>query len=145
MVGLSVGTFRCILLTPFGKLLDCKAGSLIAPGDDGLLGILRNHAPMLCKLTRGIIQVKEIAGAEDAFYLIDGGFLRVSENNVTILAHDVTTFEGMTESEAREVLSNARQTVVGKAYIQTQTSGQTDLQRAKLLVKLGIMAGIIEE
>ena len=145
MVGLSVGTFRCVLLTPLGKLLDCRAGSLIAPGDDGLLGILRNHAPMLCKLTRGIIQVKDITAAADAFYLIDGGFLRVSENNVTILAHDVTSFEGMAESDIKTMLSAARQTVVGKAYIQTQTGGGEDLQWAKLLVKLGQMAGFIEE
>jgi len=144
MVSLSVGTFRCVLLTPLGKLLDCKAGSLIAPGDDGLLGILRNHAPMLCKLAQGIVQVRGIVGAEDAYYLIDGGFLRVSENHATILAHDVTTFEGMAESDIKTILSDARQAVVGGAYMQTQTGG-SDLQRAKLLVKLGQMAGIITE
>lgn len=143
MVGLSSGLFRCVMLTPLGKLLDCKAGSLVLPGADGSLGILRNHAPMLCKLAAGIVEVKEMPGRGDAFFLIDGGFLRMSENYATILADDVTTFEQMTESEARETLSKARQVVVGGAYITTQI-GKVDLEKAKLLVKLGKLSGIID-
>ncbi|MHC5060229.1 MAG: F0F1 ATP synthase subunit epsilon [Planctomycetota bacterium] len=142
MVQLSRGTFRCVLLTPGGKLLDCKAGALVLPAHDGLRGVLRNHAPMLCKLETGIIEVRQITGREDAFFLIDGGFVRISENFVTILAHEVTTFEGMEPDEAEAIVSKARSIVVGGAYIRRQI-GQVDLERAKQLVKLARLSSIM--
>ena len=63
MVGLSSGVFRCVLMTPEGKVFDCRPGQIILPAHDGLIGILRNHAPMLCELGSGILEVRDIAGA----------------------------------------------------------------------------------
>ena len=144
MVGLSKGTFRCVLLTPSARLLDCRAGSVILPGHDGLVGILRNHAPMLCKLGTGIMEVRNIADRADAYFLIEGGFFRVSENFLTILAYEVTTFEGMDPAEAESIVAKARETVVGGAYISRQL-GQVDIEKARLITKLGRLAQIIEE
>ncbi len=143
MVGLGRGVFRCVLLTPGAKLLDCKAGALVLPAHDGQIGILRNHAPMLCKLGVGIMQVRNIAGREDAFFLIDGGFARVSENFVTVLADEVTTFEGAEREEAEAVAAKARQIVVGGAYIRRQM-GEVDVEKARLVVKLARLASFIE-
>lgn len=144
MVGLSIGVFRVVLLTPSAKLLDCKAGSVILPGHDGQLGILRNHAPMLCKLGLGIMEVKQITGRKDAFFLIDGGFAKVSENYLTVLAYDVTTFEGMDPQEAEHMVSEARTIIVGKAYIRAQKE-QVDVEKAALLVKMGRLSSIFSE
>ena len=142
MVSLSRGKFRCVLLTPEGKLLDCKAGTVVLPGHDGLRGVLRNHAPMLCKLGEGIVEVKDIAGRGDAFFLVEGGFARISENLVSILAHEVTTFEGMDRGQAEEIASKAHSIVVGGAYIMGQT-GAGDAERAKQLVKLARLSSIL--
>lgn len=143
MVGLSSGIFRCVLLTPAGKVLDCRAGHLVLPAHDGLMGILRNHAPMLCQLGTGIMQVRDIAGRGDAFYLIEGGFARVSENFVTVLAYDVTTFEDMGREKAEELVSRARSVLVGGGYIR-QTE-EMDVDRAALLVKMGELSSILSE
>jgi F0F1-type ATP synthase epsilon subunit len=142
MVSLSRGTFRCVLLTPGGKLLDCKAGALVLPAHDGFRGVLRNHAPMLCKLGMGIVEVKDIAGRGDAFFLVDGGFARISENFVTVLAHEVTTFEGMERDEVEKIVSKARSIVFGGAYIRRQI-GAGDVERAKQLVKLARLSSIL--
>ncbi len=144
MVQLSRGTFRCVLLTPGGKLLDCKAGALVLPAHDGLRGVLRNHAPMLCKLGVGIVEVRQIAGRGDAFFLIDGGFARISENFVTVLAHEVTTFEGMERDEAERIVSRARSIVIGGAYISRQI-GAGDMERAKQLVKLARLSLVLSD
>ena len=144
MVSISRGTFRCVLLSPKGKLLDCRTGSVILPAHDGMRGILRNHTPMLCELGLGIVEVKEIAGRKDAFFLIDGGFCRISENYVTIVAYDVLTFEGMDREQAESIVSKAREIVVGKAYIRQQL-GQVDLERAGYIVKLGKLSSIFSE
>ena len=115
------------------------------PVHDGLMGVLRNHAPMLCKLGAGIMQVKEIAGRSDAFFLIDGGFARISENFVTVLAYDVTTFEGIEVEEAEKIVAKAKEMVIGGGYYIEQTGEKMDVEKARLLVKLGALSSILSE
>lgn len=141
MVGLSQGKFRIVLLTPKASLLDCRAGSLVLPGDDGYFGVLRNHCPMLCTLKKGIMQVREIAGRADAFFVVEGGFVRVGENHVTVLAYDVTTFEGQNAKTIEQMVSHARSVVAGQDYIRTQQEA-IDNQKARLIVHMAELAGI---
>jgi len=142
MVKISTGIFRFVLRTPQGTAIDCRAGSLIFPVHDGLQGVLRNHAPMLCKVGLDIIQVKEIPDRKDAFFLVNEGFARISENFITILSDDVTTFEGLDDEESKEMLSKAESHVAGGAYFIAQTGQKVDLQKAKLIVKMAEMSGI---
>ena len=135
------GTFKCILLTPSAKLLECRTTSIILPAHDGHRGVLRNHAPMLCKLDRGILQVRNIKGRGDAFFLIEGGFARVSLNNITILTHEAITFDEMDKEEAEQMISDAKSVVVGKAYIKTQI-GEVDAQKSALIVKLAELSKV---
>ncbi len=143
MVRISSGFFRCVLLTPTGKVLECRTTALVLPVHDGLMGVLRNHSPMLCKLGKGIVQVRDIPEKGDAFYLIDGGFARISENSVTVLTYEVVTFEGMDRETAEHLLSRAKSVVVGGDYIR-QTE-QMEGDKAALLVKMSEMAGIMSE
>jgi F0F1-type ATP synthase epsilon subunit len=123
-------------------MIDCRSGSLIFPAHDGLQGILRNHAPLLCTIGLGIIQVKDIHDKDDAFFLVNKGFARISENYITVLSHDVTTFEGLSDEESEELLSKAKSNVAGSAYFSTQTGEAVDLQKAKLIVKMAEMADL---
>jgi len=135
-----MGVFRCVLLTPAGKLLDCRTGSLVLPAHDGKLGILRNHAPMLCKLGTGIMEVRDIPDRKDAFYLIEGGFARIALNLVTVLTYEVTTFETMDPEAAELLVSRAKSVLVGGDYIR-QTE-EMDPDRARLLVRMGQLAAV---
>lgn len=89
------------------------------------------------------MQVRNMPGADDAFYLIEGGFVRISENHVTVLAYDVTTFEGMDPEEAQKLLSRAQSVLVGGAYVR-QAEG-TETERASLLVKMGQLSSVLSE
>lgn len=141
MVSVPVGIFRVILLTPKAKLLECRAGSLILPAHDGQRGILRNHCPMLAQLSMGIVQVRDITNREDAFYIVEGGFARVTENHVTILAYDVITFEGMKKKDIEDMVADARSIHYGKEYIRTQ-QGQVDAEKARYIVRMADLAKI---
>lgn len=142
MVKISTGTFKFVLMTPKGTLIDCRSGSLMFPAHDGSQGVLRNHAPMLCKLGIGVLQVRDIHDREDAFFLINNGLARISENFVTVLSHDVTTFEGLNVEEAEKMLSKAKSHVAGGAYFSAQTGVEVDMQKAKLIVKMAELAKI---
>jgi F-type H+-transporting ATPase subunit epsilon len=141
MAGFTSGKFRVILLTPTGRTQDCRCGSLILPSHDGHIGILRNHAPMLCKLGLGVMEVKGKADGPDEYYLIDGGFVRVAENNVMVLAYEVITFEGLNPEQANEMYRRASEVHFGQAYIETQKEGEYDREKAALIVKMGKMKG----
>ena len=142
MVKISTGTFRFVLRTPQGTLIDCRTGSMIFPAHDGLQGVLRNHAPMLCKIGLGIVQIKEIPDRDDAFFLVNEGFARISENFITVLSDDVTTFEGLDEEQSKEMLLKAKSNVAGGAYFTAQTGQEIDMQKAKLIVKMAELADV---
>lgn len=148
MAEITRGKFQIVLLTPTAKLLDVRAGSLVVPAHDGHLGILRNHSPMLSELGFGIMQVREIVNRTDAFFIIEGGFIRVSENHVTVLAYNVTTFEGKDREQIEKMLSKAQSAVAGQAYIRTQQEAM-DQRRAKYIVQMAEMmerpAGSVKE
>ena len=135
MVGFSFGKFRIVLLTPKSKLLDARVGSVIVPAHDGQMGILRNHCPTLAKLGFGILQVHEIADRPDAYFIVEGGFVRISENHVTVLAYDVTTFEGKSPKQVDEMVSHARSVTAGQEYIRSQQEA-IDLRKAKFIVQM---------
>lgn len=52
-------TFRLSILSPRGKALDADVESLVAPAEEGYLGVLAHHAPMLAALSRGVTYVTE--------------------------------------------------------------------------------------
>jgi len=140
MVRISTGVFRCVLMTPGGKVLDCRTGSLLLPTHDGMLGVLRNHAPMLCRLGTGIMEVRDIPDGNDAFFLVEGGVARISLNLVTVLTYEVTSFNLMDPEVANDLVSRAKSVLVGGDYI--RQIDQMDVGKARLLVRMGRLSGI---
>ncbi len=142
MVTIAPGAFKVTLLTPEGKLLECRAGSVILPSHDGMIGVQRNHCPMLCELGTGIIEVKNIRDRDNAYFLIDSGFARISLNNLTILAHEVTTFDGMEIERAQDIVAQARETVETKGFFVSIKDERIDQEKARMIVKLASLSGV---
>lgn len=58
---------------------------VVAPGADGVMGILPHHAPLLTSLKFGDLMVRK-AGEEDLDFAIGGGIMEVQPDKVTVLA-----------------------------------------------------------
>jgi len=69
------------------SLFDGNVTSIIAPGEEGYLGVLAHHAPLLTTLGAGTLTVHSDPGIE--VFHIRGGFLEVLNNEVTVLADSV--------------------------------------------------------
>ena len=80
------------MVTPEDVYFSGTSTSLIAPGFQGYLGILPNHASLVTPLVKGIVTLKHQGQGEKKFE-IDGGFLEVSRNQVMILAEKITSLE----------------------------------------------------
>ena len=72
------------ILTPEKISYEGIVNSVIAPGDEGLFGVLPNHAPMIASLVTGKLQIEGEKGVD--YIEIMNGFLEVKDNTVTVLS-----------------------------------------------------------
>ena len=65
--------------------------SVVVPGAEGQLGVLANHASLMSILSTGLIRL--ISEGNEVRFNVDGGFIEVNKNSVTILADSCETVE----------------------------------------------------
>lgn len=75
---------QCQVVTQDKSLFEGPADFVLAPGHEGQLGILPNHAPLLTTLKMGVIRIRH-EGREEVF-TITGGVLEVRPDVITVLA-----------------------------------------------------------
>ena len=80
-----MSTLRLEILTIERKVFEDDVAMVIAPGSEGVLGILPRHTPLLTALTFGELQIKK-EGEEDQFFAISGGFMEVLPDHIIVLA-----------------------------------------------------------
>ena len=80
-----VSSLRLEILTIERQLFDEQVSMVIAPGADGVLGILPNHQPTLTALEHGELVIRT-DGQADRFVAIGGGVMQVLPDHVVVLA-----------------------------------------------------------
>ena len=72
-----------------------EASIVVARTVDGDLGILPGHAPVLAVLAVGDIKIEPVTGGEGEVHAtVDGGFLSVEHDRVTIVSDRVSIGAG---------------------------------------------------
>ena len=82
--GGSSGALHVVVISPEKTIFEGEAESVVAPAWDGELGILRGHAPLMALLGEGDLRVR--SGGKTEHFHVEGGFLQVVENVVTVLS-----------------------------------------------------------
>jgi len=88
---------------------DENVDMVVAPGSEGVVGILPRHAPLLTTLQPGIVRIKH-GGGEDAMS-VGGGFLQVARDKVLILADTAERADEVDEARAEDARRRARETL----------------------------------
>lgn len=106
-------TFQLEVATPERLLVDEQVTEAELPGEDGYMGILAGHAPLLSALGAGVLTYQ---GGTEQVVAIDGGFVEVFENHVRVLADHAEFGRDIQAESARrqleqalEVMKNAHQ------------------------------------
>lgn len=76
------------IITPDKKLFEGEIDHVQLPGSKGLFSILKNHAPIISTLEKGIIRVQDASGKEYHFS-IGGGVVENQANKVVVLVESV--------------------------------------------------------
>lgn len=87
------------IVTPEKKVFSDTVDAVTVPTESGEVGILNNHAPLISTLKPGILSYTR--GGTNERMVIAGGFLEVSENNVSVLADIAETANDIDVEAAR--------------------------------------------
>lgn len=77
------------IISPTGKLYEGSVTSVSVPGAYSAFTILNNHAPIISSLSKGRVEYVEEVSGEAHTMVIDGGFVEVEKNVVTICIENV--------------------------------------------------------
>jgi F-type H+-transporting ATPase subunit epsilon len=79
------------LVATDGKVWSGTARQVSAPAADGEIGILAGHTPILSVLRPGEVRVQPVGGGEPLRWHVDGGFLSVDSDTVTVVVDTVAS------------------------------------------------------
>ena len=77
-------TFLLEIATPEKSLLKEQVTEAQIPGEDGFIGLLPGHAPMLSRLKSGVMTYK-LGNGQQVDLAVHGGFLEVKDDHVRCL------------------------------------------------------------
>ena len=101
-----MASIKCIVVTPEETAFEKEATFVVVPLFDGEFGIGASHGPMIGRLGYGELRVKSDTGGAERYY-VDGGFVQVADDVVTILTGRVVAADKLSREAAEEQLSAA--------------------------------------
>ena len=112
---------------------------LVAPGIEGELAILPNHAPLLTVLKPGEIRV--VSGDEESYMAVSGGFMEVMANKVTLLADTAERAEEINLQRTEEALERANERVASAVSDVDLERAMASLRRSQLRMRVARRRG----
>jgi F-type H+-transporting ATPase subunit epsilon len=96
----------CVVVTPERTALEETVDFVSLPLFDGELGVLPGHSPFIGRLGYGELRLK--SGGQERRYYIDGGFVQVKNDVVSLLTGAATPAAEVNLAAARSQLEAAQ-------------------------------------
>ena len=116
-------------------LSESDVDMVIAPGGDGALGILPNHAPLISTLSAGELRVKK--GGKEQSIVVFGGFIEVTPDKVIVLADSAEHLEEIDVERAEAARKQAEDAIRNRGETVEIDEALAALRRANLRLNLG--------
>ena len=110
-----------------------EAKFVALPGENGELGILPRHTPLITRIRPGAVRIEKIDGQEE-FVFVAGGILEVQPGKVTVLADTAIRGKDLDEAKAGEAKKLAEEAM---------KNAKTDIDFAKAQSEFAAMAAQI--
>jgi F-type H+-transporting ATPase subunit epsilon len=107
---------------------------VVAPGMEGQLAILPSHAPLITTLQHGELLVRR--GGEEIAMFVQGGFMEVSGNRVTVLADVAERAEEIDIERAEEAKRLAESQLREPRPEMDLATAEAALKRSMLRLKI---------
>ncbi len=93
---------NCQVVTPEGQILDKQVHFVVLTTFDGEIGILPEHAPLLCKLAPSALRILQEENSKPEYLYVAGGFAEVLNNSITIVASEAMRIEDINPTALEE-------------------------------------------
>ncbi|HDP80363.1 MAG TPA: ATP synthase F1 subunit epsilon [Spirochaetes bacterium] len=94
---------NCSILTPDRVLYEGQVHFAVVQAYDGEVGFLFNHAPFVSEL--GVGEVRLRTGDLTEYLVVEGGFVEMRDNHLTLLAETALKKEDLNRSELEKSLN----------------------------------------
>jgi F-type H+-transporting ATPase subunit epsilon len=125
-------TLNITVVTPETTLLDTAAEFIALPLFDGEKGVALHHAPFIGRLGYGELRVQ--SGSTTTRYYVDGGFVQVADNAVSVLTNHAAPADKIDASIAKNELADAMKKPTSSDELLAQRVKLLEQARAKLRV-----------
>ena len=108
-----------------------EAKFVALPGENGELGILPRHTPLITRIKAGAVRIERADNGEEEFVFVAGGILEVQPDCVTVLSDTAVRGKDLDEEKANEAKLAAEEAV---------KNAKSDIDLARAQSELAIMA-----
>lgn len=95
----------CVVVTPEATVVDEQADFVSVPLFDGELGVLPGRMPLIGRLGYGELRIRQ--GGRDLRYYVDGGFVQIADNVVSLMTNRAIPAERVDAEAAQHQLEAA--------------------------------------
>jgi F-type H+-transporting ATPase subunit epsilon len=121
-------TVHVDIVTAESAVFSGRAKLVVVTGEQGELGILPGHTPLLTKIKPGHVRLVKKEDSEEEYY-ISGGFLEVQPDHVTILADTIVRADEIDEERALAAKKAAEEVIIHRK-IDHYTAALIELSKA---------------
>jgi F-type H+-transporting ATPase subunit epsilon len=122
---------KCVVVTPEKAVLDESVDFVAVPMYDGELGVLPGRAPLIGRLGHG--ELRTVKGHSTHRYFIDGGFVQIRNDVVTVLTAKAIPAADIKLPAAEEALAAALKPATSPEAMEAQTKAQ---ERARAQIRM---------
>lgn len=123
---------QCVVVTPERTLFDQAVDFVALPLYDGEIGILPGRAPLIARLGYGELRTKVHGSAHR--YFVDGGFVQVRDDVVTVLTSRAIASEKIDTAAAARELEAAQARRATSDFEQAEKNKTVARARAQIRV-----------
>ena len=91
------------------QIFSGEAKFVALPGENGELGILPRHTPLITRIKPGAVRIEKADGSGEEFVFVAGGILEVQPKMITVLADTAIRGKDLDEAKASEALKKAEE------------------------------------
>jgi F-type H+-transporting ATPase subunit epsilon len=91
------------------QIFSGEAKFVALPGENGELGILPRHTPLITRIRPGAVRIERADTGEEEFVFVAGGILEVQPGTVTVLADTAIRGKDLDEAKAAEAKRQAEE------------------------------------
>jgi F-type H+-transporting ATPase subunit epsilon len=129
-----MATLHVDVVSAEASIFSGEASFVALPGENGELGILPRHTPLITRIKPGAVRITRADNGQEELVFVAGGILEVQPGSVTVLADTAIRGHDLDEAKANEAKKQAEEAM---------RNAKNDIDLAKATSEFAMMAAQI--